>query len=142
MVGNDRPHRDPHIATTTINRSIWPSLREYAMTFQERPHGGSTMNHLASSPTVVLEDLFLGLAYPLRERGKALADLIRGVWQAHVGPLEEIQKAAPAVDKGRELRRSETLGTTEEELLNEDVQGRRHAGRAYPEGARPTNKPR
>lgn len=100
------------------------------------------MNILASSPAVVLEDLLLSLAYPLCERGKALADLVRGVRQAQVGPLEEIQKAAPAVDKGRELRRSEALGTTEEELLNEDVQGRRHAGRAYPEAARPTNKPR
>jgi len=100
------------------------------------------MNILASSPLLVVEDLFLRLTYPLREGGKALTNLIGGVRQAHLGPFEEIQKAAPAVDEGRELRRREALGTTEEELLNEDVQGRRHAGRAYPEAARPTNKPR
>jgi len=100
------------------------------------------MTLLASSPILVVEDLFLSLTYPLRERGKALTDLVRGVGQADLGPFEEIQEAAPAVDEGRELRRREALGTTEEELLNEDVQGRRHARRAYPEAAEPTNKPR
>ncbi len=90
----------------------------------------------------VVEDLFLGLAYSLRERGKALPNLIRGVGQTHLRPLEEIQKAAPTVDETRELRRREALHPTEEELLNEDVQGRRHAGRAYPEAPNPTNKPR
>jgi hypothetical protein len=88
------------------------------------------METTASSPLRIVEDLLLGPTNSLHEREKALAKLRGSVGEADLGPLEEIQEAAPAVDEGRELRRREVLGAAEEELLDEDMQRRQHARRA------------
>lgn len=88
------------------------------------------MTTTASSPLGIVEDLLLSPANPLNKREKALSELRRPVGEADLGPLEEVEEAAPAVDEGRELRRREVLSAAEEELLDEDVQGRQHARRA------------
>ncbi len=76
MVESDPPTRDPAITMKSPNRSIGPPMRDRVTTIHKDDHGGSTMTPPGSSPVTVVEDLFLGLAYPLRERGKALTDLI------------------------------------------------------------------
>lgn len=78
----------------------------------------------------VSEDLLLGPPDLADEREKALLERFGALGEADVGAGEELEEAGPAVDEGGELGRREALGAAEEELLDQDAEGRRHLGPA------------
>lgn len=87
------------------------------------PSGGRSL-------VVVGEDLLLRPPDLVYERGKALSELLGSVREADLGAAEQLEEARPAVEERGELGRREALGATEEELLDEDAERRRHLGPA------------